>query len=248
MLTLIRQTSTTIADANQRVEICKRAVNSAKQLADQAEKSFNDSVATHAEDNPKSGVAKKVEAVTESKAKLGNAQRLEKDAGEDHALAAGRADELDRRAKVLEELPRAKAALSQLQQVLKKHHLEDKPIWGGAETIVKSMPEKGEYDQLVKLAQQLSGHYASLQKNGATPAELGALYKDFPEKWRPPRFREDEKNWSAVSEMFSEESAAKRAKDAEDPSNTEIGKKIAEINSGLMTAAKGITDLIRPAA
>ena len=203
---LIARVSPLIADANATVEQCKRAVNVVKQRADQAEKNFKASLAEHVDENPESKVAKGVSAVDASKSKVSHAERLETEAGEDHALAAGRSAELDRRAKVLEELPKAKVALAALQDLLKKHGLEDTPVWTGSATLVANKADQAE---LMKLAKELGDHYESLRINGATTAELGDLYKDFPEKWRPPQFREDEKNWSAVSAMFAEESRRK---------------------------------------
>jgi hypothetical protein len=233
----VREASGKIAEARKAGEVSRRAANTAKQQYDQAVKRYEEAVGKHVEENPRSAVAKHTQSDSEAQGKLRDAQRLEDEASEDHTLASGRSNELDRRAKVLEELPKAKLVLDDMNKVLKKHNLENTPIWTGATVVFERIGES-EYNGLVSLATKLRVHYDSLQTNGATPKELEGLYKDFPEKWLPPRFREDEKNWSAVVSWFSEEDSENRAKKEEGLSNTEIGKKITEIDKTFMETAK----------
>ena len=86
-----------------------RAANTAKQQADQAAKRYEEAFGKHVEENPDSAVASPRQDGRDAEGQVRNAERLEAERpNEDAVAASGRASELDRRAKVLEELPRAK--------------------------------------------------------------------------------------------------------------------------------------------
>lgn len=132
---------------------------------------------------------------------------------------------------VAKALPEAHSTSEEFADALKG--FEDTPIWDGGEALRKKMGQQ-QFDKLNQAARKLMFQYEKLVADGATIEELRSVYEQVPELWRPPAFREQERNWVAVGGLMSEEVEDKYRKETS-TRLAEVDKKIETFKSKLET-------------
>lgn len=123
------------------------------------------------------------------------------------------ADEAQRRLTVANTMPVATKSVAEFNGALAG--IENTPIWDGS-TELRTQLGAQNYDRLVALATKLTNDHETLVKNGASIEELKTLYKDTPDLWKPPQFREEERNWVSMKDLVDEEVEDKFRKEAEE--------------------------------
>lgn len=170
------------------------------------------------------------QALALAEAELRRAAEAQREA-EAQALALSvQANEAKRRLQVVLTLPSTTSVAQELTATLKG--AEEVPIWESSVALQKKLG-KATYERLLQLGHKLINDFQKLVENGATMEELQAVYKGVPELWLPPRFREEEKNWSAMRGLLDEE--------AEDGFRKETSTRLAEVDKKIK-AAKGVLE------
>ncbi len=177
----------------------------------QARRELADAVSQRLEEGDASPALKEAQRVLDAaEATLRRAEESQRRAEQEMQLLSQRGQEATRRLAVAKTLPQATITGQEFNKALKG--VEDFPIWEGSSELQKKLGPK-RYEELLKLGVKLTGEFQSLVDNGATFEELREVYKDTPELWLPPRFREEEKNWISMHSLIDEETEDKFKKE-----------------------------------
>lgn len=162
------------------------------------------------EDGVDPQLAQALKALQLAEDELRRAEAAQRQAEGEAAVVAERALEAKRRLTVVQTLSRAQVTGDELSKAVRG--VEDFPIWESSSEVLNQLGTE-RYDKLVKLGHDLTNEYQTLVDNGATIEELREVYKNTPEKWLPPRFREEEQNWVSMHALLDAETEDKFAKE-----------------------------------
>lgn len=229
-LELVAECSNRISDGKSNLRSEEKTLREKMQLAETAQTELRLAIEQRAGDEPSNPeLNDALTALKQSEGELKLAQSALDQATQDSEQLKTIVADAERGLTVAKALPNARQISEDFAEALEG--FEGFPIWDKAPELEKQMgPQK--FEKLNLAARKLMFQYEVLVKNGASIDELRTVYDEIPELWRPPSFREQERNWVAVGGLMSEEVEDKYRKENEGRL-AQVDKKIETFKSGL---------------
>lgn len=242
LISFLPQLGTMVADEKAQLREFQVNLEAAEKAEVEAEQALREGLTSEAASDAALGELLAMEK--ESREKLEAADKALAAADETHKLKLEEAAEVDRRAQVIAKLPDASETLSGMLSEFET--LKDTPIWEGADQVKEKLGSK--FPEFVEQATTLTKQYQALVEAGATTEELQNLYKDVPDKWKPPTLRREEQNWLVMKAMFTDEAVETMMAEEESSilesitSKKDIAETASSISSSLVEKLGGELD------